>query len=87
MVYVHADTRACLLFLVQNCSRAVPLSLPCVPHTLLCAGPPAHSISAAKPRNALGHLLGISVLPLEQNDFGGWSPQIFELESNRLLLL
>lgn len=31
-----------LLLLVQNCSRAVSLLLPpCVPHTLLCAGPTA----------------------------------------------
>ena len=37
--------------LVQNCSRAVPRRLTpiCVPHTLLCAGPPPHSISLPSP--------------------------------------
>ena len=43
--------RRAFCFLVQNCSRAVPRRLTpiCVPHTLLCAGPPPHSISLPSP--------------------------------------
>lgn len=77
-----------LLFLVQNCSRAVSLRPTLPPHTL-CAGPTPsfYSLKISIPGFALVCLGEIAALPpTRENELADWSPQILGMESSSDLL-